>query len=115
MRGFDKPKEKGFVRIKNIITSLVALTHLIGLTLSGMVQADPVTEDNQNVSGIVELNGVYQVTCTDNSQGILSVEDQKLCAFSDQNHKNFCNDTNLWTVSDAASYVCSEVSSPSQQ
>jgi hypothetical protein len=103
------------VRTQNTFTLIVAFASLIGLTLSGTVLADPVTDHTPNVSSIVENNDVYQVTCIDNSQGTLSVEDKKLCAFSDQNHKNFCNDTKLWTVNDAASYVCSEISSPSQQ
>jgi len=87
-------------------TTKLAIATLV--VLSNLTLAETITVKIPDVKKIVEKeDGSFKVKCVNKSKGTISKEETNICVFSKRNNKNRCEDQSVWTINDAAEYICS--------
>ncbi|WP_143871484.1 hypothetical protein [Catenovulum sediminis] len=54
---------------------------------------------------------VYKVKCADGSKGFVNIEADAICVFAKAKAVNLCHFNQVWSVEQAAEYLCSQIDS----
>ncbi len=98
--------------MKSIVITFVLYVSTVSIGFTDeLVESDTLVSKDLQIKSVYKANDLtFLVICQNNTNGSVSIEENQICTFSEDNNKNFCNLATKWTLDDALSYVCSQPS-----